>query len=213
MRSTLNWLGSSWQFYQWYWVFKAGYAFRLTITALASSRLLWKGFAGNDSPSFVFPTAIATKGGVGGAGGSGSGRPAVANKPSFLTGGAGGSNLSSKRGTEDLDFFIGDEALTAASGPGIVGLKVAATANAGLTVAKDMAFITQFAMVWLKIGYWLIGLILPNPRWPCQDYMERFWSNSIFKYLRVEPEDHYFLLTEPVYLLSPKLLGSTNHSL
>lgn len=31
-----------------------------------------------------------------------------------------------------------------------------------------------------------------------QDLMERFWSNSIFKYLRVEPEDHYFLLTEPV---------------
>jgi actin-related protein 3 len=28
--------------------------------------------------------------------------------------------------------------------------------------------------------------------------MERFWSHSIFKYLRVEPEDHYFLLTEPV---------------
>lgn len=28
--------------------------------------------------------------------------------------------------------------------------------------------------------------------------MERFWSNSIFKYLRVEPEDYYFLLTEPV---------------
>ncbi len=32
--------------------------------------------------------------------------------------------------------------------------------------------------------------------------MERFWSNSIFKYLRVEPEDHYFLLTEPVCSLS-----------
>lgn len=30
------------------------------------------------------------------------------------------------------------------------------------------------------------------------DQMERFWSNSIFKYLRVEPEDHHFLLTEPV---------------
>jgi actin-related protein len=30
--------------------------------------------------------------------------------------------------------------------------------------------------------------------------MERFWSNSIFKYLRVEPEDHHFLLTEPVSL-------------
>ena len=34
--------------------------------------------------------------------------------------------------------------------------------------------------------------------------MERFWSNSIFKYLRVEPEDHFFLLTEPV---SPDLNG------
>ena len=80
------------------------------------------GFSGNDSPSFVFPTAIATKGGVGGAGGgSGSGRPPVASKPSFLTGGTGGGNLSAKRGTEDLDFFIGDEALAAASGPGRQG--------------------------------------------------------------------------------------------
>ena len=78
------------------------------------------GFAGNDSPSFVFPTAIATKGPAGGTTGSGSGRPAVANKPSFLTGGTGqGGALSAKRGTEDLDFFIGDEALIAASGPGM----------------------------------------------------------------------------------------------
>lgn len=33
--------------------------------------------------------------------------------------------------------------------------------------------------------------------------MERFWSNSIFKYLRVEPEDHHFLLTEPVGHTNP----------
>ena len=78
------------------------------------------GFAGNDSPSFVFPTAIATKGPAAGGGGSGSGRPAVANKPSYLTGGAGpGGHLSMKRGTEDLDFFIGDEALAASSGSGV----------------------------------------------------------------------------------------------
>jgi hypothetical protein len=77
------------------------------------------GFAGNDSPSFVFPTAIATRGPTGGGGSSGSGRPAVANKPSFLTGGAGpGGHLSGKRGTEDLDFYIGDEALSAAGGSG-----------------------------------------------------------------------------------------------
>lgn len=81
------------------------------------------GFAGNDSPSFVFPTAIASKGAGSSSGGSGSGRPAVANKPSFLTGGAGpSSSLSAKRGTEDLDFFIGDEALAAASGGGGYGV-------------------------------------------------------------------------------------------
>lgn len=67
----------------------------------------------------MFPTAIATKGPAAGGAGSGSGRPAVANKPSFLTGGAGPSgHLSMKRGTEDLDFFIGDEAIAAANGPG-----------------------------------------------------------------------------------------------
>ena len=78
------------------------------------------GFAGNDSPSFVFPTAIATKGPAAGSGGTGSGRPAVANKPSFLTGGAGPTgHLSMKRGTEDLDFFIGDEAIAASNGPGM----------------------------------------------------------------------------------------------
>lgn len=27
--------------------------------------------------------------------------------------------------------------------------------------------------------------------------MERYWEQCIFKYLRAEPEDHYFLLTEP----------------
>lgn len=90
-----------------------------TLTAHSGTGYSKLGFAGNDSPSFVFPTAIATKGPTGGAGGSGSGRPAVANKPSFLTGGAGPSgHLSGKRGTEDLDFFIGDEALTASAGPG-----------------------------------------------------------------------------------------------
>ena len=88
-------------------------------TSIDKANLSNAGFAGNDSPSFVFPTAIAIKGSGGGSGGSGSGRPAVANKPSFLTGGAGPSgHLSAKRGTEDLDFFIGDEALAAASGPG-----------------------------------------------------------------------------------------------
>ena len=71
--------------------------------------------------------------------------------------------MSAKRGTEDLDFFIGDEALAAGNGPG---------------------YGVHYPIRHGQIENW--------------DHMERFWSNSIFKYLRVEPEDHYFLLTEPV---------------
>lgn len=41
-----------------------------------------------------------------------------------MTGGAGPSgHLSAKRGTEDLDYFIGDEALAQAAGPGMLGLE------------------------------------------------------------------------------------------
>lgn len=141
------------------------------------------GFAGNDSPSFVFPTAIATKAGAGSAGSSAGSRPAVANKPSFLGGGGGGSShLSAKRGTEDLDFFIGDEALAAGAGPG---------------------YGVNYPIRHGQIENW--------------DHMERFWSNSIFKYLRVEPEDHYFLLTEPVrrivYLRLPRIWYTRKKSL
>lgn len=33
------------------------------------------------------------------------------------------------------------------------------------------------------------------------DQMERFWEQSIFKYLRAEPEDHYVLLVGLMTLL------------
>lgn len=105
------------------------------------------GFAGNDSPSFVFPTAIATS--------------SSSNKTS-KSASAKSTNLSAKRGLEDLDFFIGDEALNAANGPNY---------NLSYPIRHG------------QIENW--------------DHMERFWENSIFKYLRCEPEDHYFLLTEP----------------
>lgn len=77
--------------------------------------------------------------------------------------------MSTKRGTEDLDYFIGDEALAAANGPG---------------------YAINYPIRHGQIENW--------------DHMERFWSNSIFKYLRVEPEDHYFLLTEPVRYQLPR---------
>ena len=84
----------------------------------------------------VFPTAIATRG-----------QATQTN------------NLASKRGVEDLDFFIGDEALANAKTPGY------------------------------GVHYPIRHGMIDN--W---DHMERYWEQTIFKYLRAEPEDHYFLL-------------------
>ncbi|KAF9358323.1 Arp2/3 complex subunit, actin nucleation center [Mortierella sp. AD094] len=113
------------------------------------------GFAGNNDPSFIQPTVIATRDG----GNSSSGAPSVPSKPSFLNSSAS-SNLASKRGVEDLDFFIGDEA-----------------------VANSKTYALNYPIRHGQIENW--------------DHMERYWEQSIFKYLRCEPEDHSFLLTEP----------------
>lgn len=138
------------------------------------------GFAGNQLPSFVIPSAIATRSGPG-TGGSSSGgssrAPPPPSKPSSLSsggasnassgGGGGGSssNLASKRGVEDLDFYIGDEALQAARGHGY------------------------------GIHYPVRHGIIEN--W---DLMEKYWEQCIFKYLRAEPEDHCFLLVSRPFL-------------
>lgn len=99
------------------------------------------GFAGNDAPSHVFPTAIAT---------------------SLAPTSNAGTLVSGRRGLEDLDFHIGDDAILAANG---------ANYNLNWPIKHG------------QIENW--------------DHMERFWEQSIFQYLRCEPEDHYFLLTEP----------------
>lgn len=91
------------------------------------------GFAGNSEPQYIIPTAIATK------------------DP---------KTIKNKRGVEDLDFYIGDEAIANQK-----------TYNLTYPVRKG------------QIEDW--------------DLMERFWEQTIFKYLRAEPEDHYFLMTEP----------------
>merc|ERR1711939_246558 len=114
------------------------------------------GFAGNSDPSFVFPTAIATRSGPSGS--AASRGPSVPSKPSGL--GASSGHLASKRGIEDLDFYIGDEA-----------------------IANSKTYGVHYPIRHGMIEDW--------------DQMERYWEQSIFKYLRAEPEDHYFLLTEP----------------
>ena len=95
----------------------------------------------------VFPTAIATRGP---ASQPSRGGPTVPSKP---------GHLASKRGVEDLDFFIGDEAIANAKTPG---------------------YGVNYPIRHGQIDNW--------------DYMERYWEQTIFKYLRAEPEDHYFLL-------------------
>ncbi|XP_022432556.1 actin-related protein 3B isoform X3 [Delphinapterus leucas] len=63
------------------------------------------------------------------------------------------------RGVDDLDFFIGDEAI------------------------DKPTYATKWPVRHGIIEDW--------------DLMERFMEQVIFKYLRAEPEDHYFLMTEP----------------
>uniref|UniRef100_A0A452HYA2 Actin related protein 3B n=1 Tax=Gopherus agassizii TaxID=38772 RepID=A0A452HYA2_9SAUR len=63
------------------------------------------------------------------------------------------------KGVDDLDFFIGDEAIDKP------------------TYATKWPIRHGFVEDW--------------------DLMDRFMKQVIFKYLRAEPEDHYFLMTEP----------------
>jgi actin-related protein 3 len=105
-----------------------------------------------DIASSVFPTAIATRGSAAQSTRTG---PSIPSKP---------GHLASKRGVEDLDFFIGDEALANAKTPGY------------------------------GVHYPIRHGMIDN--W---DYMERYWEQTIFKYLRAEPEDHYFLLVSSVF--------------
>jgi len=95
----------------------------------------------------VFPTAIATHERAS-TGGGRPGAPSIPSKP---------GNLASKRGIEDLDFYIGDEA-----------------------IANSKTYGIHYPIRHGLIDNW--------------DHMERYWEQCIFKYLRAEPEDHYFLL-------------------
>lgn len=96
------------------------------------------GYAGNTEPQYIIPSCIAIK-------------------ESAKVGDQAIRRLG--KGVEDLDFYIGDEALDAAN----------------------------YTVKW-PIRHGIVE------DW---DLMERFLEQSIFKYLRSEPEDHYFLLTEP----------------
>ena len=92
------------------------------------------GYAGNWAPQYIIPTIIGT------------------NEAATKT-----QTAATKKGVEDLDFFIGDEA-----------------------VANSHTYQIQYPLKHGQIDNW--------------DLIERYWEQCIFKYLRCEPEDHYFLL-------------------
>ncbi|XP_063846274.1 actin-related protein 3-like [Scylla paramamosain] len=96
------------------------------------------GFAGNHEPQMIIPSAVAIK------------ETAKVGEQ---------SQRRLCKGVEDLDFFIGDEAMDA------TGYAVKYPVRHGIVEDWDL--------------------------------MEKFMEQCIFKYLRAEPEDHYFLLTEP----------------
>eukprot|EP01117_Protostelium_nocturnum_P000998 TRINITY_DN11319_c0_g2_i1.p1 TRINITY_DN11319_c0_g2~~TRINITY_DN11319_c0_g2_i1.p1 ORF type:complete len:422 (-),score=120.71 TRINITY_DN11319_c0_g2_i1:105-1370(-) len=97
------------------------------------------GYAGNVEPQYITPTTIATQ---------------------EAKAGATSKTAAQKKGAEDLDFFIGDEAH-----------------------ANQKTYDLFYPVREGQVENWT--------------HMEYFWEQCIFKYLRCEPEDHYFLLTEP----------------
>jgi len=97
------------------------------------------GYAGNKEPQFIIPSAIAVK-------------------DTAKVGDEAHRRLT--RGVEDLDFFIGDEAME-----------------------QKTPYAIKYPVRHGLVEDW--------------DLMERYLEQCIFKYLRAEPEDHYFLLTEP----------------
>ncbi|XP_009575961.1 PREDICTED: actin-related protein 3, partial [Fulmarus glacialis] len=106
--------------------------------------LIWEerytklGYAGNTEPQFIIPSCIAIKESA-----------KVVDQ----------AQRRVLKGVDDLDFFIGDEAI------------------------EKPTYATKWPIRHGIVEDW--------------DLMERFMEQVIFKYLRAEPEDHYFLLTEP----------------
>lgn len=106
------------------------------------------GYAGNVEPCFIVPTAVALS------------RSMAAGGAAALAGWSP-MQFHSAGVMADLDFFIGNEALS---------------------VARTGAYLLSNPIRHGQVDNW--------------DAMERFWQQCVFNYLRCDPEDHFFLLTE-----------------
>lgn len=106
------------------------------------------GFAGNVEPCFILPTVVAVNE-------SFLNQSRTSSKANWLTQYSAGVMA-------DLDFFIGDEAISRSR--------------------SSNAYNLSYPIKHGQVDNW--------------DAMERYWQQCIFNYLRCDPEDHYFLLTE-----------------
>lgn len=106
------------------------------------------GYAGNCEPNYIIPSQIAVKEKKAAASGGGA---------KFGGASSSGSNKGTIKTIDDLDFFIGDEA-----------------------IANSKTYSMKNPIKHGQVESWT--------------HMEQFWEHCIFKYLRCEPEDHYFLL-------------------
>ncbi|CAJ1938223.1 unnamed protein product [Sphenostylis stenocarpa] len=106
------------------------------------------GFAGNVEPCYIIPTVVAVNE-------SFLNQSRAASKANWVAQHNAGVMA-------DLDFFIGDEAVSKS--------RSSSTYNLSYPIQHG------------QVENW--------------DTMERYWQQCIFNYLRCDPEDHYFLLTE-----------------
>ncbi|KAJ6821317.1 actin-related protein 3 [Iris pallida] len=107
------------------------------------------GFAGNVEPCFIIPTVVAVN-------------DSFVNQKTRNSSKANCLAQYSAGVMADLDFFIGEDALSRSRSSSIYNLSY--PIHQGQT-----------------------------ENW---DTLEKFWQQCIFSYLRCDPEDHYFLLTE-----------------
>eukprot|EP01122_Echinamoeba_exundans_P003088 TRINITY_DN13245_c0_g1_i1.p1 TRINITY_DN13245_c0_g1~~TRINITY_DN13245_c0_g1_i1.p1 ORF type:complete len:498 (+),score=165.86 TRINITY_DN13245_c0_g1_i1:70-1494(+) len=112
-----------------------------------------------------------------------SGLPAV-----VIDNGTGYTKMGYAGNSEPSYIFPTTIATNESAGSLTGGSKTTGLEDLNYFVGDDAMAASQSMQVYYPIRHGLVD------NWT---HMEKFWQMSVFKYLRAEPEDHYFLLTEP----------------
>jgi actin-related protein 3 len=123
------------------------------------------GYSGNNEPSFLVPTAVAT-----------------AEDPASAGGGK-------SDGVADLDYYVGEEVSRGrggggGGGPGCGRLTLAPRATRCWRAAQAVAHVRTH-----NLNYPIRHGLIDN--W---NNMEKLWQRCYYDYLRVEPDEHFVML-------------------